>query len=54
DLDMEDNEDTHAVVVAPQRLAEIFNAAPAFAMPPIEDVFYQVASLFSTKPVINA
>ena len=51
DVDMEEEDDTHAAVVAPQRLAEIFNAAPAFAMPPIEDVFYQVAGLFSTKPV---
>jgi NET1-associated nuclear protein 1 (U3 small nucleolar RNA-associated protein 17) len=51
DVEMEDEDDTHAAVVAPQRLAEIFNAAPAFAMPPIEDIFYQVAGLFSTKPV---
>jgi NET1-associated nuclear protein 1 (U3 small nucleolar RNA-associated protein 17) len=51
DVEMEDDEDTHAAVVAPQRLAEIFNAAPAFAMPPIEDIFYQVAGLFATKPV---
>ncbi|KAL2023664.1 hypothetical protein VTK56DRAFT_1821 [Thermocarpiscus australiensis] len=52
DVEMEDDDDdTHAAVVAPQRLAEIFNAAPAFAMPPIEDIFYQVAGLFSAKPV---
>jgi NET1-associated nuclear protein 1 (U3 small nucleolar RNA-associated protein 17) len=51
DVEMEDDDDTHAAVVAPQRLAEVFNAAPAFAMPPIEDIFYQVAGLFSTKPV---
>ena len=51
DVEMDDDDDTHAAVVAPQRLAEIFNAAPAFAMPPIEDIFYQVAGLFSTKPV---
>ncbi len=52
DVDMDDDDDdTHAAVVAPQRLAEIFNAAPAFAMPPIEDIFYQVAGLLSTKPV---
>ncbi|KAK4154751.1 WD40-repeat-containing domain protein [Chaetomidium leptoderma] len=51
DVEMEDDDDTHAAVVAPQRLAEIFNAAPAFAMPPIDDIFYQVAALFSTKPV---
>ncbi len=51
DVEMDDDDGTHAAVVAPQRLAEIFNAAPAFAMPPIEDIFYQVAGLFSTKPV---
>ncbi|KAK3393762.1 WD40-repeat-containing domain protein [Podospora didyma] len=51
DVDMEEDYDIHTAVVAPQRLAEIFNAAPAFAMPPIEDIFNQVAGLFSTKPV---
>ncbi|GAB1310287.1 NET1-associated nuclear protein 1 [Madurella fahalii] len=51
EVEMEDDDDTHAAVVAPQRLAEIFNVAPAFAMPPIEDIFYQVAGLFATKPV---
>ncbi|KAK4105726.1 WD40 repeat-like protein [Parathielavia hyrcaniae] len=50
DVEMEHDDDTHAAVVAPQRLAEVFSAAPAFAMPPIEDIFYQVAGLFSTKP----
>ncbi|KAK4229743.1 hypothetical protein QBC38DRAFT_84706 [Podospora fimiseda] len=51
DVEMADDDyDNHAIVVAPQRLAEVFNAAPAFAMPPIEDIFYQVAGLFSTKP----
>ncbi|KAJ9130415.1 U3 small nucleolar RNA-associated protein 17 [Pleurostoma richardsiae] len=43
--------DIHAAVVAPQRLTEIFDAAPAFAMPPIEDIFYRVAGLLSPKPV---
>ncbi|KAK4147761.1 uncharacterized protein C8A04DRAFT_24312 [Dichotomopilus funicola] len=51
DVEMVDEDDTHAAVVAPQHLAMIFNAAPAFAMPPIEDVFYQVAGLLSTKPI---
>lgn len=49
DAEMEDY-DIHQAVVAPQRLADIFNTAPAFAMPPIEDLFYQVAGLFSAKP----
>lgn len=47
--DAEADDDVHPVVVAPQKLAELFDAAPAFAMPPVEDMFYQVAKLFSTK-----
>jgi NET1-associated nuclear protein 1 (U3 small nucleolar RNA-associated protein 17) len=54
DEEMQDAEDTddydvHAAVVAPQHLADIFNAGPSFAMPPIEDTFYQIAKLFSAK-----
>jgi len=50
-----DDEDdyAHEAVVAPQALTEIFDAAPAFAMPPIEEVFYQVAGLLS-KPVATS
>lgn len=44
------DDDAQAAVIAPQRLAEIFDAAPAYAMPPIEDVFYKVVDLFSEKP----
>ncbi|KAK0731423.1 hypothetical protein B0H67DRAFT_597313 [Lasiosphaeris hirsuta] len=51
DVDIEEDYDTHPAVVAPQRLTEIFDVAPAFAMPPIEDVFYQIVGLFSAKPV---
>lgn len=42
-------DDVYPVVVPPQKLAELFDAAPPFAMPPIEDMFYQVTKLFSTK-----
>lgn len=45
--DGDDGDDAYAAVVAPQRLAEIFDAAPAFAMPPIEDTFYKVVGLLS-------
>lgn len=45
-----DDYDVHAAVVAPQHLADIFNAGPSFAMPPIEDTFYQIAKLFSAEP----
>lgn len=50
-MDVDDgDDDAQAAVIVPQRLAEIFDAAPAYAMPPIEDVFYKVVGLFSEKP----
>ncbi|KAI3340683.1 WD40-repeat-containing domain protein [Ustulina deusta] len=55
DVDMADAADGDAIypaVVAPQRLAELFDTAPSFAMPPIEDLFYQVTKLFSVKTVV--
>lgn len=48
-MDVDEDDDAHTAVVPPQRLAEIFDAAPAFAMPPIEDTFYKVVGLFSQK-----
>lgn len=48
-MDVDEGDEAHAAVVPPQRLAEIFDAAPAFAMPPIEDTFYKVVGLFSQK-----
>jgi len=50
----EGDEELHHVVVAPQKLAELFDSAPAFAMPPIEDMFYQVTRLFSAKKSVAA
>lgn len=47
---MDEDEDATPVVVPPQKLAELFGAAPPFAMPPIEDMFYQVTKLFSAPP----
>jgi NET1-associated nuclear protein 1 (U3 small nucleolar RNA-associated protein 17) len=52
DIDMDDDDDDmHASVVAPQHLAEIFDAAPAFAAPSIEDMFYKVTGLLGGKPL---
>lgn len=48
-MEVDEEDEAHAAVVPPQRLAEIFDAAPAFAMPPIEDTFYKVVGLFSQK-----
>ncbi|CAI4218575.1 unnamed protein product [Parascedosporium putredinis] len=44
-----DDEAAHPAVVNQPQLAAIFDTAPAFAMPAIEDVFYKVAGLLATK-----
>ncbi|CZR55131.1 related to small nucleolar ribonucleoprotein [Phialocephala subalpina] len=46
------NEDENEVpVVTHQQLAEVFDIGPSFALPPMEEMFYQVAGLFSSKPL---
>ncbi|KAJ3471347.1 hypothetical protein MRS44_001446 [Fusarium solani] len=50
DVEMEDD-DIHHSVINQQHLADIFDAAPAFAAPPIEDMFYKVTGLLATKPL---
>ncbi|ROT42281.1 sporulation protein [Sodiomyces alkalinus F11] len=55
EMDVDDGEDdTHAAVISRQRLAELFDAAPAFAMPSIEDMFYKVTELISAKPLATS
>ncbi len=44
DEEMEDYE-VHPSVIAPQQLEDIYSAAPAWAMPPVQDIFYQVTAL---------
>ncbi|KAF4976966.1 hypothetical protein FZEAL_6436 [Fusarium zealandicum] len=51
DVEMEDDDEVHHNVIHQQNLADIFDAAPAFAAPPIEDMFYKVTSLLATKPL---
>jgi NET1-associated nuclear protein 1 (U3 small nucleolar RNA-associated protein 17) len=46
-----DDDNDGPPIVTQQQLSEIFDIGPAFALPPIEDMFYQVARLFSSKPV---
>jgi NET1-associated nuclear protein 1 (U3 small nucleolar RNA-associated protein 17) len=43
-------DDDGAPVVTQQQLARVFDVGPSFAMPPIDEMFYQVADLFSSKP----
>ncbi|KAI9744617.1 MAG: hypothetical protein M1818_002146 [Claussenomyces sp. TS43310] len=52
--DDNDDDDDGPPVVSQQQLASIFDVGPAFALPPIEEMFYQVADLFSSKPVSQA
>lgn len=47
-------EDQEAPIVTQQQLSEIFHAGPAFALPPIEEMFFQVAGLFSGQPRLQS
>ncbi|KAH8883881.1 WD40 repeat-like protein [Thozetella sp. PMI_491] len=46
DLAMDDY-DAHASVITTQQLEDIYNSAPAWAMPSVEDVFFQVTALLA-------
>jgi NET1-associated nuclear protein 1 (U3 small nucleolar RNA-associated protein 17) len=48
DLPIDDDDDEHPVVTQ-QQLSEVFDIGPSFALPPMEDMFYQVAALFGGK-----
>jgi NET1-associated nuclear protein 1 (U3 small nucleolar RNA-associated protein 17) len=53
EMDMDvDHDAPRTVVVNQQKLSDLFNAAPAFAMPPIEELFYQVANLIVSEPLV--
>ncbi|KAL3425094.1 WD repeat protein [Phlyctema vagabunda] len=47
----DDEEEEDVKVITQQQLSEIFDIGPAFALPPLEDMFYQVAGLFASKPI---
>ncbi|KAL0935345.1 WD domain-containing protein [Colletotrichum truncatum] len=49
-----DDDDAQPAVINRQRLAELFDAAPAFAMPSIEDMFYKVTGMLATKPLASS
>lgn len=48
DTPMDEDEDENPVVTQ-QQLADVFDVGPSFALPPMEDMFYQVAALFGSK-----
>lgn len=51
DGDMDEDEENETPVVTQQQLSELFDIGPAFALPPLEEMFYRVADLFSLPPV---
>ncbi len=48
------DDDDGPKVVSQQQLREILDVGPSFALPPIEEMFYQVADLFSSKPLAQS
>jgi NET1-associated nuclear protein 1 (U3 small nucleolar RNA-associated protein 17) len=48
-MDIDEDQGAHAIVLGQHQLSEIFDVAPAFAMPPIEDMFYKVAGLIASR-----
>ena len=47
----EEDDENDTPVVTSQQLAEVFDIGPSFALPPLEEMFYQVAELFASKPL---
>ncbi|OAA49696.1 WD domain containing protein [Cordyceps fumosorosea ARSEF 2679] len=52
DMDI-DLDDVPTSVISQQSLADIFNAAPAFAGSSVEDMFYKVTGLLGSKPLTS-
>jgi NET1-associated nuclear protein 1 (U3 small nucleolar RNA-associated protein 17) len=52
--DGEGDDDNEHPVVTQQQLSEIFDIGPSFALPPMEEMFYQVAGLFSSKSLTQS
>jgi NET1-associated nuclear protein 1 (U3 small nucleolar RNA-associated protein 17) len=52
--EIQDDDDNESPVVTQQQLSQIFNIGPSFALPPLEEMFYQVAGLFSSKPLAQS
>jgi NET1-associated nuclear protein 1 (U3 small nucleolar RNA-associated protein 17) len=50
----DEEEDDETPVVTQQQLSEVFNVGPSFALPPMEEMFYRVAGLFSSQPLTQS
>ena len=49
-----DDVDNETPVVTQQQLTEIFDIGPSFALPPMEEMFYQVTGLYSSQPLAQS
>jgi len=49
-----DDDENETPVVTQQQLSQVFDIGPAFALPPMEEMFYQVAGLFSSRPLAQS
>ncbi|KAG6009749.1 hypothetical protein E4U21_001498 [Claviceps maximensis] len=58
DVDMvdddDDDDDINIQVIPQQMLTDVFDAAPAFAAPSIEDLFYKITGMLATKPLAQS
>ncbi|KAG6013813.1 hypothetical protein E4U54_006317 [Claviceps lovelessii] len=58
DVDMadddDDDDDVNIQFIPQQMLTEVFDAAPAFAAPSIEDMFYKVTGMLATRPLAES
>ncbi|KAI9794075.1 MAG: hypothetical protein M1816_006700 [Peltula sp. TS41687] len=49
----DDDDDDGPPVIRQEQLTEIFDVGPAYSLPPLHDLFGQVAELFSRKPLFR-
>lgn len=49
--DSDEDEDDEHPVITQQQLTQIFDIGPSFALPPMEELFFQVANLVSGPPL---
>lgn len=50
----DDDDEDDTPVVTQQQLSAIFDIGPSFALPPLEEMFYQVAGLFASPPLTQS
>ncbi|KKF94488.1 U3 small nucleolar RNA-associated protein 17 [Ceratocystis platani] len=54
EIDVDEDSSSHPAIINQHQLSDIFDAAPTYAMVPLEDLFLKVAALLANKPVGSA